>query len=188
MKSDRSISLFWISITINISQPIHYVSAVGEETSYALPWKLYCYSSPSHLTQGKFFSLFAFCLSFAFLFSSFGLLRPLLQICRVWFTQTYQKILTNSPSVRNILTISFGFKVTWFTVVYVLVTVAYVLLTKRTTHVFDRLPTVAFSRKNKFDLQKIYTENIGVSIGVYYCNKLDPFQCLVWRGLTTPLL
>ena len=180
--------MFWISITINISQRIHHVSAVGKETSYALPWKLYCYSSPSHLTQGKFFSLFAFCLSFAFLFSSFGLLRPLLQICRVWFTQTYQKILTNSPSAKNILTISFGCKVTWFTVVYVLVTVAYVLLTKRTTHMFDRLPKVAFFRKNKFDLQKIYTKNIGISIGVYYCNKLDPFQCLVWRGLTTPLL
>ena len=35
----------------------------------------------------------------------------------------------------------------------------------------------------KFDVKKL-TENIG---SVYYCHKFDPFKCLVWRGLATPL-
>ena len=35
----------------------------------------------------------------------------------------------------------------------------------------------------KFDVKKI-TENIG---SIYYCHKFDPFKCLVWRGLATPL-
>ena len=35
----------------------------------------------------------------------------------------------------------------------------------------------------KFDVKK-HAENIGC---VYYCHKFDPFKCLVWRGLATPL-
>ena len=45
------------------------MSAVGEETiepetSYCLRWKLFCYSSPSHLTLETFISPSALCLSF----------------------------------------------------------------------------------------------------------------------------
>ena len=36
----------------------------------------------------------------------------------------------------------------------------------------------------KTDVKKL-TENIG---SVYYCHKFDPFKCLVWRGLATPLV
>ena len=42
---------------------------------------------------------------------------------------------------------------------------------------------MAFSRIKKCDVKKL-TENIG---RVYYCNKFDPFRCLVWSGLATPL-
>ena len=57
--------------------------------------------------------------------------------------------------------------------------VEYILLTKRMTHVFDRSPTVALLHDilddKKFGVEKL-TENIE---RVYYCNKFDPFKCLV---------
>ena len=102
----KRISLLLISATLisalYLSTIPWFMSAVGKETSepetsYFLWWKLFCYSSPSHLIQETFVSPSALCLSFIFSFPCSDLLRPLLQICRVWLTQTPQKVLTKSP-------------------------------------------------------------------------------------------
>ena len=70
--------------------------------NYYFRWKLYLYSSPSHLTPENLVSPSAFRRPFFcfFSFSLFGLLRPLLQICRVWLTQTHQKTL-NQVTLSN---------------------------------------------------------------------------------------
>ena len=91
-KNDLINSLLLISFTLIIS--LRLLSA-KEQTS-AFDEKLYCYSSPSHLSRENFVSPSTFCLSFVFLFSFFGLFRPLLQICRVWLTQSQQNVLTKS--------------------------------------------------------------------------------------------
>ena len=60
------------------------------------------YSSPRHLTPENLVSPSAFRLPVFCFFSLslFGLLRPLLQICRVWLTQTHQKTL-NQVTLSN---------------------------------------------------------------------------------------
>ena len=94
-----SISLFLISIILHISQPFHHVCCWQRNKMAfdVVRWKLYCYSSPSHLTQENFVSpstsFLSFFLSFFLPFSFFGLLRSLLQICH----QIHQKVLTKSP-------------------------------------------------------------------------------------------
>ena len=99
----KSISLLLISATLICLWTIpSYMSAVGKETSqpersYCLRWKLLCYTSSSHLTPETFVSPSALWLSFAFLFSFSGLLRSLLQIFRVWLTETPPKVLNKSP-------------------------------------------------------------------------------------------
>ena len=56
----KSISLFLISATLlYLSRITSCMSAVGEETSEpktSLRWKLFCYSSPSHITPETFVS------------------------------------------------------------------------------------------------------------------------------------
>ena len=99
----KSISLLLITARLlYLSTISSCMSAAGEETSepeisYCLRWKLFCYSSPSHLTPETFVSPSALCLSLFFLFAFSGLLRPLSQTFRVWLTQTPQKVLTKSP-------------------------------------------------------------------------------------------
>ena len=98
-KNYWSISLFLISIILHISQPFHHVCCWQRNKMAfdVVRWKLYCYSSPSHLTQENFVSpstsFLSFFLSFFLPFSFFGLLRSLLQICH----QIHQKVLTKSP-------------------------------------------------------------------------------------------
>ena len=71
--------------------------------SHYLPLSEFCGQiseniSPSHLTREKFFLLgLLFVFRFFFLFSYFGLLRPQLQIFKVWLTQIQQNVLTKSP-------------------------------------------------------------------------------------------
>ena len=91
-KSDCSISLFLISITLHIPSCL----MLAKKPNYGLGSKLYCYSSLSHLPweSFNFQSLFVFLLYFSF--SLFSLLRSQQQICRVWLTQTYRKVLTKS--------------------------------------------------------------------------------------------
>ena len=66
----KSISLLLASATLLYLSTIpSCMSAVGEETSepetsYCLRWKLFCYSSPSHLTPVTFLSPFALCICF----------------------------------------------------------------------------------------------------------------------------
>ena len=74
----KSISLLLISVTLHYLStiPSCRISAVGEETSQpetscCVRWKLYCYSSPSHLTPEHFVCSSAFCLSFVFFFFVF---------------------------------------------------------------------------------------------------------------------
>ena len=66
----KSISLFLISATLlYLSTITSCMSAVGEEFSEpktSLLWKLFCYSSPSHITPETFVSASALCLSFVF--------------------------------------------------------------------------------------------------------------------------
>ena len=68
----KSISLLLISVTLHYLSTIpSCMSAVGEETSEpetscCVRWKLYCYSSPSHLTPENFVSSFDFSLPFVF--------------------------------------------------------------------------------------------------------------------------
>ena len=73
----KSISLLLISATLisalYLSTIPWFMSAVGNETSepeisYCLWWKLFCYSSPSHLIPETFVSPSALCLSFIFSF------------------------------------------------------------------------------------------------------------------------
>ena len=107
----KSISLLLISATLisalYLSTIPWFMSAVGNETSepeisYCLWWKLFCYSSQSHLTPETFVSPSALCLYFVlFLFSFSALLRPPPQIYKVWLTETPQKVLTKSPYVTN---------------------------------------------------------------------------------------
>ena len=54
------------------------MSAVGEETSYGFRWKLYCYSSPSHVTREiLFLRLLSVFLSYFLYFSSLlGIRQP----------------------------------------------------------------------------------------------------------------
>ena len=73
-KNDWIVSLFLISITLH-SQPFYHVFCWRR--SFGFRWKLYCYSSPSHITRENFVSRCSFCLSFFFSFLLFELLRPL---------------------------------------------------------------------------------------------------------------
>ena len=76
------------------SQSLDYsiISSVDEEPSFGFWWKL-CYSSPNHFMRENFVSRSAFCLCFIFVF------WPLLQICRVWITQT-QNVVDQKKDVR----------------------------------------------------------------------------------------
>ena len=64
--------MFLISTTLLYLPTIpSCMSAVGEETSepgtsYSLPWKDFCYSSPSHLTPETFVSPSTLCIYFVF--------------------------------------------------------------------------------------------------------------------------
>ena len=88
-------------LLLSLNYSIMY--AVGKETSK--PETCYCLASMKTflllLTKSpntrNFLPLSALCLCFVFSFSFSGLLRPLPQICRVWLTQTPQKVLTKSP-------------------------------------------------------------------------------------------
>ena len=68
-KNDWIVSLFLISITLHlqsICQPFYHVFCWRR--SFGFRWKLYCYSSPSHITRENFVSRCSFCLSFFFFF------------------------------------------------------------------------------------------------------------------------
>ena len=97
-ENDWIISLFLsqshyiVYLSVPISQSFHRVFfLLVKKTTFDFRLKIYCYSSPSHLTRENSVSRVALCLSFVFSFSFFGLLRPLLQICKVWLTQTPAK-------------------------------------------------------------------------------------------------
>ena len=68
----KSISLLLITATLPyLSTILSCMSAAGEETSepeisHCVRWKMFCYSSPSHLTPETFVSPSALCLSFVF--------------------------------------------------------------------------------------------------------------------------
>ena len=117
-KNNWVISLFLMSIILqimSISQPFHHVFCWRRNKLWLWMKTLLLLLTKSPNTR-KFFSRFVFCLSFVFFsFSFFGLLRPQLQICRVWLTQIQQNVLNKSPKVTNISIISFGRKATWFT-------------------------------------------------------------------------
>ena len=98
----KSISLLLISATLLYLWTIlSYMSAVGEEhsepeTSYCLlkTFLLLLIKSPN--ARNLFLPLLYVFLSL-FSFSLSGLLRPLPQICRVWLTETPQKVPNKSP-------------------------------------------------------------------------------------------
>ena len=68
----KSISLLLITATLPYLSTISScMSAAGEEASepeisHCVRWKMFCYSSPSHLTPETFVSPSALCLSFVF--------------------------------------------------------------------------------------------------------------------------
>ena len=100
----KSIPLLLISVTLHYLSTIPS-SAVGEETSEpetscCVRWKLYCYSSPSHLTPENFVSSSAFCLSFVFFVFAFWPIKTTTADHRVWLTQTHQKVL-NQVTLSN---------------------------------------------------------------------------------------
>ena len=102
----KSISLLLASATLLYLSTIpSCMSAVGEETSEpetscCVRWKLYCYSSPSHLTPENFVSSSAFCLSFVFFVFVFWPIKTTTADHRVWLTQTHQKVL-NQVTLSN---------------------------------------------------------------------------------------
>ena len=94
MKSHTGLSPFHLSCECTHSLSLGHSTVMSsfcwqKETAFDFQWKFYCYSTPRHLTRENFVSSFALCLSFVFFsFSFFDLLRPLLQICKVWLSQT----------------------------------------------------------------------------------------------------
>ena len=97
MKNEWIILLFLILVTLyNLSLNHSIMSPVDEGTSFGVRWKLYCYFSPSQLRRENFLRrLSVFLLYFSF--SLFSLLRPLLQIKRVWLIENQQNVVTKSP-------------------------------------------------------------------------------------------
>ena len=94
MKSHTGLSPFHLSCECTHSLSLGHSTVMSsfrwqKETAFDFQWKFYCCSTPRRLTRENFVSSFALCLSFVFFsFSFFDLLRPLLQICKVWLTQT----------------------------------------------------------------------------------------------------
>ena len=59
-KNDWFMLLFLISITLHSLSINHFIMySVCNKTSLGFCWKLYCYTSPSHLTRQNFVSRFA---------------------------------------------------------------------------------------------------------------------------------
>ena len=73
-KNNWIISLFLISITLQRLSLGHSIMSSfcwQKKTIFDFRWKIYCYSSPSHLTRENFVSRVALCLSFLFFFFGF---------------------------------------------------------------------------------------------------------------------
>ena len=102
-KNNWIISLFLISITLQRLSLGHSIMSSfcwQKKTIFDFRWKIYCYSSPSHSREKiLFLGLLSVFLSFSS-FSVFGLMRPLLQICKVWLTRTPAKC-TNQVTLSN---------------------------------------------------------------------------------------
>ena len=66
--NDWIVSLSLISVTLHSLSISHSImsSVCKKITSFGFRWKLYCCSSPSHLTRENFVSRFALCLRFIF--------------------------------------------------------------------------------------------------------------------------
>ena len=99
----KSISSLLISATLIISQTFHHVCLLlakklaSQRQAIAFDENFIALLTKSPNTR-KFSSSLCFLSFFRFYpFFFFGLLRPLLQICKVWLTRTPQKILTKSP-------------------------------------------------------------------------------------------
>ena len=96
-KNDWSISLVLISITLRISQPFHHVCCWRiNKLAPSMKTLLLLFAKSPNVRKNCFSVCFLSFFRF-FCFCFFGLLRPLLQICWVWLTQTHQKVLTKSP-------------------------------------------------------------------------------------------
>ena len=104
IKNNWIISLFLISIILHSLSLGHFIMSSFCWQKKNNPW-LSVKTLLLHLTKSPNARKFCFwgcCLSFFrfFRFHFFGLLRPLLQICKVWFTQTPAKC-TNQVTLSN---------------------------------------------------------------------------------------
>ena len=102
----KSISLLLITARLlYLSIISSCMSAAGEETSepeisYCLRWKLFCYSSPSHLTPETFVSPSALCLSFVFFVFVFWLIESTIANLQ-GLTHSNPSKITNQVTLSN---------------------------------------------------------------------------------------
>ena len=99
----KSISLLLITATLPyLSTILSCMSATGEETSepeisHCVRWKMFCYSSPSHLTPETFVSPSALCLSFIFFVIVFWLIETTIANLQGLTHSNPSKSTTKSP-------------------------------------------------------------------------------------------
>lgn len=109
-KYNQSIPLLLMSRALNnFLNPFMFDDGEQQRTGRGRPraaTETLCCSSQSEHTREIFFFFVCFLSFFVFLFSFFGLLRRLLQICRGLLIWLLQKVLTRSPYVTNIEIIS----------------------------------------------------------------------------------
>ena len=116
IKIDWIMSLFLISVTLHSLFLNHSIMiSVGKEASFSLRWKLYCYSSPSHLTRENLLSRSVFCFSFIFFVSAFWPLETTTASLQGLTHSNLAKSSYQVTLVTNIWIISFGRKVNFFT-------------------------------------------------------------------------
>ena len=166
----------------------------SQKQDNCLRWKLYCFSSQSHLTPWNFVSSSDFCLSFAFCVFAFWLTEST--------TANLQGLTHSNPSKNtNQVTLCneqiyqpLGRKITWFTTAQILTGVYFPLFIfcwpkKGRARLIDQWQWYLrydILKNKKFDvIPKISVEFIIVILQPF---QMLGFKCLVWRGLATRLV